>query len=161
MGERGVRAFVWRRGKLTDLMTPGYEQSTAYAINDAGVIVGHVYSFPGNVKAWMWRNGKLSVLPDLGGGINEASAVNRAGDVVGAAESPNVREGEPSLHLVLWHLGRLRDLTASVPALAKVADWAVSGFNDRGDILLSDPLSAIGQCYLLKVALSAIQLKCM
>jgi uncharacterized membrane protein len=149
VGERGHRAFSWRRGKLTDLATPGYNMSTAYAVNNSGVIVGHVYNFHGKIKACMWIRGRLRVLPDLGGSINEARFVNGSGDIAGLAEMPNAREGQPNLHVVLWRRGKLLDLTRDLPELSRLPGMVVSGFNDRGDIVVSDPSSAACECCLL------------
>jgi len=48
-GSVGSRAFVWDDGVLTDLgVPPGYAFSFGYAINDAGVVAGHVMTARGN-----------------------------------------------------------------------------------------------------------------
>ena len=86
-------AFVWKRGVLTDLGTlPKGFSSTAFAINDRGMIVGGsengeidpLTGFP-QIEAVLWSRGQLIDLGTLGGNQSIAGAINNRGQVVGAA----------------------------------------------------------------------------
>ena len=70
-------AFVWRNGQMTSVGL-----ADAYAINDAGQIVGYVTRVRGNEAfnvAVVWQAGQLTELTDLANPWN----INDAGDVVG------------------------------------------------------------------------------
>lgn len=80
-----ARAFLWQNGRMTDLGTlPGFEDSRAAAINNAGVIVGKSSHFDGSsitVRACVFSNPGVI---DLGGGpIATAFGVNNVGQIVG------------------------------------------------------------------------------
>lgn len=91
--------------RLVDLGTlPGDTTSTAYAINDHGVVVG-TSGPPGATRGFVRRRGRMAELPGYGGST-VATDVNEAGDVVGYSSRP----GEWDVHAVLWHRGRLVDL---------------------------------------------------
>jgi probable HAF family extracellular repeat protein len=130
-------AFLYRDGRLTDLGT-GFgagSVSTAYDVNDAGLIVGSrrpTQSDP--ERAVVWLNGVLTPLPGLGGigpsfDIQDrAEAVNGLGDVVGEA-----RATDGTLHAALWRNGQIQDLAAEFPgALATFA----RDVNDAGQVLI-------------------------
>lgn len=73
---------------ITDLgVLPGGIYSSAYAINDAGKIVGMAYDATGALKTVQWQNGQISVIP----GLSPAAAsvpydVNDAGQIAGTLE---------------------------------------------------------------------------
>jgi uncharacterized membrane protein len=104
----GYRAVVWPAGGdmtvLPDL-TPdnASDNSIAYGINDAGVIVGGSAT-GGGFSAAQWTGGAVSPLADLAGGPEDgmAYAINAGGAVAGTG-SPRPRAGDPPARLaVRW-----------------------------------------------------------
>jgi len=85
-------AFVWQKGKLTDLGTFGASQSWAYAVNDHGQVAGYV-GWPDRDVAFAWKKGGVTLLSD-----GEAAAINEHGQVVGYVDTAT---GE---HAALWTL---------------------------------------------------------
>src|SRR4029453_5510592 len=69
-----ARAFVWRRGVVTQL--PG-DFGWARGINNKGVIVGSA-NIDGAERGGVWRDGKL---PKLGGPLQDAAAINDRGEI--------------------------------------------------------------------------------
>jgi len=119
-----LRSFVWHRGKVTDLGDLGGNMTFAWAINDAGEIVGgsdtQETSF--SRHAFLWRKGNLIDLGTLGGSSSEARAINQAGEVVGSSQTAT---GE--YRAFVWKNGVM---TAVGPPGS--AAWAI---NAKGDIL--------------------------
>ncbi|HEY3267960.1 MAG TPA: hypothetical protein VGM37_13600 [Armatimonadota bacterium] len=92
-------AFLWRKGKITDLgVLPGYDDSEPTDINDSGVVVGNViYGLVGETttdkKGWgqhpfLWKAGKMCDLNDLippasGWEVKGPSGINDAGFITG------------------------------------------------------------------------------
>lgn len=74
------RAVLWRDQQMIELLP---NPSSAWAINDKGVVVGR-----SELGAFRWKNGRISLLPSGSGDPNpadEANAINRAGTIVGSA----------------------------------------------------------------------------
>ncbi len=109
------RAYVWEAGVLTDLgALPGFEYSTAGAVNDAGQIVGYSSHTPwgGNADytAFLWQGGVMIDLHDTlpPGSTWElmfANDINEAGQIVGHGHTPN-----DDYHAFLCHDGEVTDL---------------------------------------------------
>ena len=78
----------------------------ARGLNNKGQVVG-----VDRGGACLWSSGKSVHLPmpphSLNGGAN---AINDAGDIIGTADAPNA-SALNSNHALLWHNGKLRDLT--------------------------------------------------
>jgi len=121
---------------MTDLGTLGGDLSQAYAINDAGQVVGQAY-LPGNVKAhaFLDETGPLKDLGDLSGDYSEALALNSTGSqIVGKASVPN-SSGFIVYHAFLWSGGSMMDLNSLIPS---DSGWVLSeatGINDGGQIV--------------------------
>jgi len=105
------QAFSWRKGKLSALAS-GQVCSTAYALNNRGVIAGSAGPYtdprdppPDRSDAVVWRNGRMTKLPSLRKQFNTAVACSDAGHVVG----DSVDRGKPMLGW-LWKDGKLTDL---------------------------------------------------
>lgn len=107
------RAAVWRDGTIVDLGTLGGQagawgtDSIAYAVNDAGHVVGGAITPSGALHAFVWTGDGLRDLGTLGGGTESTYArdINDQGDVVGISQNTN---GE--LHATRWSGGTIRDL---------------------------------------------------
>jgi probable HAF family extracellular repeat protein len=89
-------AFVFSSGVLTNLGTlPGGTQSFAYAINDAGVVVGA--SNAGGVPqlhATLFSDGGVNDLASrVGGTISNAYGINLRGDFAGASNRTGISHG--------------------------------------------------------------------
>lgn len=80
-------AFLFSNGVLANLGTlPGGTQSFAYAINDAGTVVGSSNAAGAPLHAAVFAGGGVTDLgPLVGGTISNAYGVTPAGDIVGAS----------------------------------------------------------------------------
>jgi len=87
-GDQMYQAFVWDNGAATDLGTlPGDKCSTAWGINDEGVIVGAAGVCHGAVDAFIEQNGKMVNLNTLVAPsplhLTNALSINDAGEIIG------------------------------------------------------------------------------
>ena len=113
LGNPCRRAFLWDDGVMTDLgLLSGDEESTARAINNAGLVVGTsesgVIAGFGVYHAFEW-NGSMSPLPDLGSGQSWVNDVNNSGLMVGYAPDPSVTRDR----VVTWQSGAITNVGAS------------------------------------------------
>src|SRR5579864_567172 len=98
-----THAFFWQKqGGMRDLGTlPGGDYSSAFAINDSGIVVGTSNtSTSTHAFSWTLTHGlsDLGTLP--GANASSALAINNQGQMVG-------RSGE---HAALWFGGNIQDL---------------------------------------------------
>lgn len=121
VGTTGTRAFHWKNGVYTDLLTAtGSTASTMVAagINDRSIIVGSQNVEP---RTFMIRDGRLLPLkistPD---GVANIIAINNRNQIVGRGQA----------YVFIWERGR----TTVLPRLPDSDDWVTSatGINDRG-----------------------------
>ena len=124
-GEMGSpdRAFVWRKGRMTELAGLG-SISFPTDVNNRGDVVGYsgdVFS----TRAVMWSNGRVTDLGSLGGGFAMATAVNERRQVVGFSWAA---DGQP--HAFSWKDGVMTDLGTGTGYSSDAVD-----VNERGDIL--------------------------
>jgi probable HAF family extracellular repeat protein len=111
-GSGGVtsRAFLWQKGKITDLGTLGGVSSYCSAINARGQVVGWADTKAKNADgspithAFLWEKGHMTDLGTLGGKQSRAVAINERSQVVGWGD---VGGDE---HAFLWEKGHIRDL---------------------------------------------------
>jgi len=147
-GDVAQHAFIWRRGKMTDLGTFGGPNSIARdrlnALDQIGGRaetsvpdpLGEDFCFFGNnlvCLPFVWTKGVLIPLPTLGGNNGVAHGVNNRGQVVGLAENttpdptctpPQLLQFKP----VFWQKGQVQEL----PTFPGDPDGFVDAINDRG-----------------------------
>lgn len=138
-----THAALWDEGQLVDLGTlPGGTYSEAYAINDAGQIVGWSMTdqstctaFDGCWHAFLWENGTMT---DLGGldprFQSYAYSINNRGQIAGASATADYPFGY--WRAVTWLGGHLREL--GLPDSA--TDVLALGINSRA--------TAVGYAYI-------------
>jgi probable HAF family extracellular repeat protein len=128
-GDQNSRAFVWTKpGPIVQLPDAGYTESFAIAINDAGVIVGFVWSAIGGDRAVRWlpsaTTGGTYTMQDLGLASSVAYDINNAGEIVG-----NYLPSSSSYSRAFyWIDGTLKDL----PGLGLYA--VAHTINENGDV---------------------------
>lgn len=130
-----------RAGIMHNLGTlPGYKYSQAFAINNAGVIVGRVYN--GNpedavapMRAVVYEGGVMRQIGTLGGTSSVAFAVNDSALIVGGARTAT---GEQ--HAFLYYDGVMHDLGTLGGNLS-----TARGINNRGQVVGGSRLAQSGQ----------------
>jgi probable HAF family extracellular repeat protein len=136
-----VHAFSWRRGHFTSLGTLGGKDSTAFGINDAGVVVGSSNVGPLDKHAFVFKDGKMTDLGTLpNGSFSEAKAINDAGVIAGASSYDQIH-----VHAVLWTDKGMVD----IGALPGGENSRAQAINTQGDVCgLSDVAHGIGKAFL-------------
>jgi probable HAF family extracellular repeat protein len=125
-GER--RAFLWTpserngtTGALVDLgVLPGYSQSSAVDVNDAGQVAGNLTPAQGHDnRAFIWQAGNFVVIdsPPYGPGYTYATSINASGQVL-------VLSGAP----YIWTHGSWERLGSGLSPTA----WQPVDLNDTG-----------------------------
>ena len=130
-------AFVFQSGVMTDIGTlPGGNSSEAFAINDAGHVVGFAHSPAPLLRhhAFLFSGGVMTDLGTLpGGDESRAFGINAAGQIVG----DSALSGITNRHAVLYSGGTVVDLGT----LANGESFA-KGINSAGVVVgLSDVAS--------------------
>ncbi len=89
-GQHHKRAYLYTTHRTIDLGTFGGKQSDAMAINEAGQVVGHLYTeyHDGHIRAVLYHSGKVLEIGTFGGNDSIGVAINTHGQVVGYAELP-------------------------------------------------------------------------
>lgn len=81
--------------------------SYAFAVNDAGTIVGRgEFATAPFRRALSWVGTTMTVLPGLGAGVDSASAISQSGLIAGGGLSPV----DSKFHAVLWNGTTITDL---------------------------------------------------
>jgi probable HAF family extracellular repeat protein len=134
---RFAHAFIWRKGKFTDLGTlPGTNLSFANALNEHAQVVGQSLNTaaPGTSRAFLWEEGTLLDLGKVASShkSSEARAINRNSVIVGLSGT-----GSSTLAWV-WRDGTTRDLNTLVatddPNRRYVRLTKAVAINDKGQI---------------------------
>lgn len=101
-----THAFLYSRGRMSDLGTLGGRDSKATSINESGDVAGWSSIPDSSHHAFRYRGGKLEDLGTLPGGtFSAAYAINNRGLIAGAAEAP-----KQLVHAVIWRGGAITDL---------------------------------------------------
>lgn len=128
-----VSQAVSYRATLLDPLA-NFSKSTAYGINESGVVVGKSSTSAngGKNRACVWEGLSVRDLGTLPGGSNSgAYAINKDGVIVGWSDTS---EGRP--HACMWDASGIHDLGM---LLYSYEGWAY-GINDSG--------LAVGECHL-------------
>jgi probable HAF family extracellular repeat protein len=134
MGVAVVRGFVYANGTTTALSALGGNYSSAYAINDAGLIVGESTTSPtpnGPVHALVWDGGSKSDLQTLSGDYSAGFAINNS-NVVAGESSVVVVQGVTNIHAFVY-----TNVTSGMKDLGTLggAYSSAKGINDSGVIV--------------------------
>lgn len=78
------RGFVWKAGKLTQILPPGATESVVAGINASGDVVGSGLDAEFTETGFFWRNGVFTTLLPPGAVASSAQDINDAGQVVGS-----------------------------------------------------------------------------
>lgn len=134
-------AFLHSGGGMRSLGTLGGRQSHAYAINDAGQVVGdshtmiipdtNPYNDPAPVHAFLYSAGTMADLGTLGGKNSFAYGINNHGDVVGTSQTA----GDTATRAFLYRSGTMVDI-GTLGGLNSIA----YGINDTRHIVGSSDL---------------------
>ena len=98
-------AFLYSKGKMTNLGTLGGTSGIGNAINGFGQVAGYSQNSKGTYHAFITSGSKMVDIGDLGGGTAVAYGINDVGQVVGSAVTP-----DGSNHPFLYSNGTMIDL---------------------------------------------------
>lgn len=132
LGSEQYHAFVWTKpGPVIQLPDAGYSGSRAWAINDAGVVVGEVWTvgINGSSRGVRWlppaTSGAAYTMEDLGLPDSHAYDINNFGEIVGQYAPPN-----STIKAFYWLNGNLKDL----PLLIPIKGGGARSINENGDV---------------------------
>jgi probable HAF family extracellular repeat protein len=128
-GTQNHRPVLFSKNAVQDLGLGSSNEpdalETAYAINDAGQIVGRHSAGNNAFHAFAYLNGQTTDLGTLGGANGEALALNKNGQIVGDSD---ISEGPA--HAFVFDHSKLKDL-GTLPGFDN-ASYA-RGINNAGD----------------------------
>ncbi|MDQ2732433.1 MAG: hypothetical protein M3Y56_12305 [Armatimonadota bacterium] len=122
------KAVLWTRGTPLDLGTLGGKGSKAWALNDAGQVVGESF-LTGNTlrRAFVWQNGAIHPLDVAGAPGSAAYAINRLAQAVGQRNGPT---GSGTAYAFHYSSGRLAELPSQ-----GLSGSSAAGINSAGDVV--------------------------
>jgi probable HAF family extracellular repeat protein len=122
-----TRAFIWRRGVLTDL--GGRGSRSAEGINNRSEVIGTFYGVEiedSIHRGFVWKRGRLTDLGTLGGGATFVRDINDRGQIVGTSTTAT---GEQ--RAFLWRAGRMVNLGT----LPGGSGSGATSVNERGQVV--------------------------
>jgi probable HAF family extracellular repeat protein len=129
VGESMGRAALWKPGECATFLFPENIQSSAFDVNNDGVIVGAYKGIGSDIldRPFRWANGEILDLETVDGGSATANAINKSGMIVGGELRPG------GLHdAVVWDLAGARTPLGIDKTLGYVG--RAQSVNDRGEI---------------------------
>lgn len=125
-------AFVYENGIMKDLGTLGYTNSSASAINDAGQIVGTIYSLSGLRAPFLYEDGVMTQIPVGGYG---ATDINNSGQILLGGSNPMLYDNGTAYSLLSLLEGNPGwTQFFSMVSINDLGWIAGSGYNPDGDI---------------------------
>ena len=129
------RAFLHNGTTMVDLGTLGGNNSLAFYVNDADMVVGRAEFAPGNTatRAALYSNGTVTDLGTLGGINSSANAINNSNVIVGHSEF-NSGNQLPFIQAFIYKDGAIVNLNARIPANSGWNLTTAQSINDAGQI---------------------------
>jgi len=135
---QSVIATVWKGSNSTLLPylgSDGYAFAQAFAVNNAGVVVGSSNDGPrsGNAFAMEWNGSTATELGNLGGANSYAEAINNAGLIVGSSSTANGYQ-----EATMWKGTTAINLNTLLSPTVAAEGWTLqdaTGVNDKGWIV--------------------------
>ena len=133
---------------MIELGTLGGDESWAYAINNAGQIVGTSSSLAIDTHAFIFNDVTgMTDLGTLGGYVSTAFAINGNGDIVGTSDTT-----AGVMHAFVWTLtGGMRDLNDVIPVNSGWVLTEAHDINNSGMIVGNGLLSGQPRAFVLKL----------
>ena len=136
-----IRACLWEQNianaqwVVTDLGTYENEGSSAWSINDLGIIVGEATYDRPYEHAFRWNDGIVEYLGTFGGSYAFAKGINSQGLIVGETTTEN----DVEQHAFVWDNGKMIDLGI----MGGNESWA-NDINDSGLIAGFSEIDEVG-----------------
>jgi len=128
--DKTLHAFLWERGKTTDMGTlPGDKGSQPMGINAKGQVVGRSFGEDGQEHAFLWERGRMRALHGTAR-QSSAWAINDRGQIVGSVQTASGR-----FQNVVWDKDKRTDLGFPHPKWKFLERTVLVGINDSGQMV--------------------------